>query len=703
MKPSLFFNRELSWLEFNQRVLNLARNSAVPLMERVKFLAITGSNLDEFFMVRVGSLQSMVAAGRRKRDPAGMTPDEQLEAISRRVHRMVEDQYECLHMQLEGRLARAGIRQVKPNELSESQAAHVHDVFENELFPVLSPMILSADTKFPPLVNHVFQVGIHLKPDARSGGKPRFALIPVGRNMSRFVSLPADGGYPFVLIEDAICMFANRFFPGEAIVECAPFRITRSADMSVREDLSGDLLSDMHLVLQARKRSDCVRLEVNKGMSKVFLGFLQKILHLMPRDIYSVSDPIDMSTLALLPRLGGYASLRDEPWPPQPSPDAPMGEPMFKIVGRNSVLLNPPYDSFEPVVRLINEAADDPDVVAIKQILYRTSRKSPIVAALIRAAEHGKNVTALLELKARFDEARNIEWAEEMEDAGVQVIYGVKGLKTHAKLCLIVRNEPQGLRRYMHFGTGNYNEITAQIYSDVSYMTCDEDLGADASAFLNSITGYSQPQKFRKLNAAPISLRERLTELIESEMERKRQGQKAFIMAKVNSLADPQLIEALYAASKAGVKIDLNVRGICCLRPGVPKLSTNISVTSIVGRFLEHSRVIRFYHGGEDKVFISSADWLSRNLDRRVELLVPVEDPACRKRLIDTLETYFADTVDAWRLQPDGSYGRVRAGSRKPLRSQEALYEQARERAKRSQMEQRTVFQPHRPTSATPQ
>jgi len=374
---------------------------------------------------------------------------------------------------------------------------------------------------------------------------------------------------------------------------------------------------------------------------------------------------------------------------------------MFKIVSRGSVLLNHPYDSFEPVARLINQAADDPDVVAIKQILYRTSRNSPIVAALIRAAEHGKYVTALVELKARFDEARNIEWATEMEDAGVQVIYGVKGLKTHAKLCLIVRREPEGLQRYMHFGTGNYNEITAQMYSDVSYMTCDEDLGADASAFFNSITGYSQPQKFRKLDAAPISLRERLIELIEGEAERKRQGQKAFIMAKVNSLADAKLIEALYAASKAGVKIDLNVRGICCLRPGVPKLSENISVTSIVGRFLEHSRVVRFHHGGEDKVFISSADWLSRNLDRRVELLVPVEDPASRKRLIDTLETYFNDTGDAWRLQPDGSYERVRAGSRKPVRSQEALYEQARERARRSRQEQRAVFQPHRPPSAT--
>jgi len=701
MKQPLFFNRELSWLEFNQRVLNLARHDDVPLLERVKFLAITGSNLDEFFMVRVGGLQLLEAAGRHSTDAAGMTPPEQLEAIGERAHRMVEDQYECWHMQLESHLARSGIRRVKPGELSEVQVAHVHEVFEKELFPVLSPMSVSADTTFPPFVNHVFQVGVRLKPLAHAADKPRFAVIPVGRNMSRFISVPTDSGYPFVLIEDAICMFAERFFPGETVVECVPFRFTRNADMSVREDVAGDLLLGMQAVLDARKRSDCVRLEVNKAMSKVFLGFLQKILHIKPRDIYTVSDPIDISTLALLPRLGGYASLRDKPWPAKPSPDTPIGESMFKIISRGSVLLNHPYDSFEPVARLINEAADDPDVVAIKQILYRTSRNSPIVAALIRAADHGKLVTALVELKARFDEARNIEWAKEMEDAGVQVIYGVKGLKTHAKLCLIVRREPQGLQRYMHFGTGNYNEITAQVYSDVSYMTCDEDLGADASAFFNSITGYSQPQKFRKLNAAPISLREHLLELIEGEAARKWQGQKAFIMAKVNSLADTKLIEALYAASKEGVKIDLNVRGICCLRPGVPRLSENISVTSIVGRFLEHSRVIRFHHGGEDKVFISSADWLSRNLDRRVELLVPVEDPASRKRLIDTLETYFNDTADAWRLQPDGSYDRVRAGSRKPVRSQEALYEQASERAKRSRQMQRTVFQPHRPPSAT--
>jgi polyphosphate kinase len=700
MKQPVFFNRELSWAEFNQRVLNLAKNDDIPLMERVKFLAITGSNLDEFFMVRVGGLQLIEASGRHSTDPAGMTPTEQLDAISDRIHRMAEDQYECFHMQIENRLARAGIRRIKPGELSERQNAHIQNVFEHEIFPILSPMVVSDETVFPPLVNHLFHVGVRLRPEPGTD-KPRFALIPVGKNMSRFLALPGETGYPFMLIEDAIGMFVERFFPGETIIEHVPFRITRNADMSVREDLTADLLSEMQAVLEARKRSDCVRLEVNKDISKIFLEFLQKTLRIKSRDIYDVSDPIDVSSLAFLSRLGGYATLKDKPWPPQPSSDAPMGESMFKILSRSSILLNHPYDSFEPVVRLLNEAADDPDVVAIKQILYRTSRNSPIVAALMRAADRGKYVTAVVELKARFDEARNIEWAKEMEDAGVQVIYGVKGLKTHAKLCLIVRREPQGLQRYMHFGTGNYNEITAQIYSDISYMTCDEDLGADASAFFNAITGYSQPQKFRKLNMAPISLRERLLELIESEKERKRQGQKAHIMAKVNSLVDPKLIETLYAASQEGVKIDLNIRGVCCLRPGVPKLSENISVVSIVGRFLEHSRVFYFRHGGEERVLISSADWMPRNLDRRVELLVPVDDPACRKRLIDSLNLYFTDNTDAWRLLPDGTYERVRAGSRKSMRSQEWLYDQARERARRTQQAQRTTFEPHRPPSAT--
>jgi polyphosphate kinase len=397
-----------------------------------------------------------------------------------------------------------------------------------------------------------------------------------------------------------------------------------------------------------------------------------------------------------LTELAGFEALKYEPWPPQRSPEIDQGAKMFEILGRGDVLLYHPYESFDPVLRLVEEAAADPDVLAIKQILYRTSRKSPIVAALARAAQRGKYVTVIVELKARFDEARNIEWARSLEEHGVQVIYGVKGLKTHAKTCIIVRREPHGVIRYVHFGTGNYNEITARLYSDASLLTASDELGADAVAFFNAITGYSQPQRYRKIEAAPTGLRQRIIELIDSETHRRKEGQNAFIDAKVNSLVDPEIINALYAASQAGVPVRLNVRGVCCLKPGVPELSENISVVSIVDRYLEHSRILHFHHGGDDLVFISSADWMPRNLDRRIELLVPVEDQAAKSRLIAILETYFDDNVKARNLQPDGSYKRVKAGRKKPRRSQEILYEEVCRRVREAEQSQTTTFEPHR-------
>ncbi|HEY2411345.1 MAG TPA: polyphosphate kinase 1, partial [Pirellulaceae bacterium] len=393
-------------------------------------------------------------------------------------------------------------------------------------------------------------------------------------------------------------------------------------------------------------------------------------------------------------------ALKYEPWPPQPSPDIEQGTKMFDIISRQDVLLFHPYESFDPVLRLIEEAAADPDVLAIKQILYRTSRKSPIVAALARAAQRGKYVTVIVELKARFDEARNIEWARSLEEQGVQVIYGVKGLKTHAKTCIIVRREPHGVVRYVHFGTGNYNEITAKIYSDASLLTANEELGADAVAFFNAITGYSQPQRYRKIEAAPTGLRPRILELIEAETHRRQQGQQAFIDAKINSLVDPEIISALYAASQAGVPVRLNVRGICCLRPGVAELSENISVVSIVDRYLEHSRIFHFHHGGDNLVFISSADWMPRNLDRRIELLVPIEDQAAKERLIAILNTYFDDNVKARLLQPDGTYKRLKPGRKKARRSQEVLYEEVRQRVKEAGQSKTTTFEPHRAPGA---
>jgi polyphosphate kinase len=439
-------------------------------------------------------------------------------------------------------------------------------------------------------------------------------------------------------------------------------------------------------------------LEVPADASDTTCRFLQCCLDVPDGILTKTPGPLDLAAFMRLSELPGFDNLKNESWPPKPSPNVDLRSTMFEVIARRDVLLHHPYESFEPVVRLIEEAADDPDVLAIKQTLYRTSRNSPVVAALCRAAEKGKRVTALVELKARFDEERNIEWARSLEQASVQVIYGVKGLKTHAKVCIIVRREPHGVQRYVHFGTGNYNEITARIYSDISYMTNDEELGADAISFFNAVSGYSQPQQFRKIEAAPAGLRDRLLEMIETETQRKQQGQRAYITAKMNSLVDPAIIEALYTASQAGVKIQLNVRGICCLRPGVKGLSDNITVVSVVDRFLEHSRIVYFYHGGDERVFISSADWMPRNLDRRVELLVPVDDTASRRRLISILDVYFRDNVKARVLQPDGSYTKVRMSGRrkKPVSSQQVFYDEACDALKRAEQSRRTTFEPYR-------
>ncbi len=709
-KPNPFINRELSWLEFNQRVLDEARDGEIPLLERLKFLAITASNLDEFFMVRVGGLQLLAAQKNRKTDSAGMTPRAQLKAISRRAHDIVDAQYECFSQELEPQMAERGIRRVVADELTDRQLEVVSQMFESEIFSVLAPLGMSSPEDFPLLPSHTLNLCVRLqgapekrrrrlpvRPVQQETSKARFAIIPLGRSLSRFMTLQSEGGYNYVLLEDVVKQFAERFFSHETLLECHAFRITRNADMSVREDLAADLLSGMEEVLDWRKDSPCVRLEVTDQTSDEVRDFLKEALQITEENVYAAPGPLDLASFMPLTDVQGFEDLKYDAWPPQPSPMVDMTASMFDVLARQDVLLYHPYDSFDPVVKLVEDAADDPYVLAIKQTLYRTSRNSPIMAALQRAAETGKHVTAILELKARFDEARNISWARTLEQSGVQVIYGVKGLKTHAKVCIIVRRESDGIQRYVHFGTGNYNETTARLYGDISFMTSNEELGADAISFFNAVTGYSQPQQFRKLDAAPIGLREKLLEMIAIETEQKQQGRKAKIDAKLNSLVDPEIINALYEASQAGVQIRLNVRGICCLRPDVPDLSENISVTSIIDRFLEHARVFYFYHGGDERVFISSADWMQRNLDRRVELLVPVEDNACRSRLIEILETHFQDTVKAKRLLSDGSYERVRArGRRKTLRSQEELHSQAREAVKSAKQSQRTVFEPHR-------
>ena len=695
-----FLNRELSWLEFNQRVLDEALDEGLPVLERLKFLAITASNLDEFFMVRVGGLRLLVKQGITTPDPSGMTPTQQLQAISQRARLMTEQQQLCF-ADLQQKLADAGIKRVRGADLSDRQLKVIEQVFENEIFSVVTPMAVRDEADFPLLVNQMLHVCVQLKGDATSDGKPRFAIIPLGRSLPRFFTLGADRGYSCVLLEDVVRRFIGKFFPGEEVTADAVFRITRNADFSLRDDLAVDLLAGMEGILSARKYGGCVRLEVSADAGDALLAFLTTSLNVEPAETFIASGPIDLAGFMHLTELAGFDSLKYEPWPPQPSPDIEQGASMFDVLARRDVLLYQPYQAFDPVLRLIEEASADPDVLAIKQILYRTSRKSPVVAALARAAQRGKYVTVIVELKARFDEARNIEWARSLEENGVQVIYGVKGLKTHAKTCIIVRREPHGVVRYVHFGTGNYNEITARIYSDASLLTSNEELGADAVSFFNAITGYSQPQRYRKIEAAPTGLRSRLIELIEGETQRKQQGLKASIDAKVNALGDPEIINALYAASQAGVPVRLNVRGICCLRPGVPELSENISVVSIIDRYLEHARILRFHHGGDDLVFISSADWMPRNIDRRIELLVPVEDPPLRQRLISILETYFDDNVKARHLQPDGTYLRPKSHrGKKRRRSQEILYEDACQRIKEADQSQRTTFEPHRAPGA---
>ncbi|MCA9050006.1 MAG: polyphosphate kinase 1, partial [Planctomycetaceae bacterium] len=575
----------LSWLEFNQRVLDEAADTSVPLMERLRFLAIAASNLDEFFMVRIGSLRTAIRRGDPGRDPSGMTAAEQLDAACDRVQKMVEQQYRIFLESIEPELVGIGIRRRHVTELTETQSAFVEQVFEEQIRAILAPIAIHHPETFPLLMGRTLNVAVQLAPTTPEG-EYRYAVIPFGRSDLRYITLPSERGHEFVLGEDVISLLAQRFFPGEEIVSTVPFRITRNADLGVREDDGIDLLAEMEDVLDERKDSFCVRLEIADQVTMPMLAFLKKMLKLRNRDVYVLPGPPGIGDLVRIVDLPGSEPYVYPRWNPCSSPGIDPSQSVFDDIRAGDHLIYHPYESFDPVVRLVQEAAADPDVVAIKQTLYRTSRNSPIVAALMSAAEKGKNVTVIVELKARFDEARNIEWAKQMERAGVHVIYGIRGLKTHAKACVIVRKEPQGFQRYCHFGTGNYNEVTAGLYTDVSYLTAREELGNDAISWFNATTGYSQVQQFEWLDSAPIGLREKVLELIQFEAERCRNNAEGAITAKINSLVDPEIIRALYAASQAGVRIRLNVRGICCLRPGVPGLSENIEVVSIVDRFL---------------------------------------------------------------------------------------------------------------------
>ena len=697
-EPNHYINRELSWLEFNRRVLNQAQYAKVPVLERLKFLAITASNMDEFFMVRVGGLQLQQAQGIDMPDPSGATVTEQLDAIYDRVNKIISDQYECFLNSIEPILSKEGITRVIAADANPLCRDALQKYFESEIYPVISPMDLDPDAPFPLLSNLGFYLCVRMA-SGEQDSPHRFAFIPIGKILPRMIKLPSERGtYTYSLIEDVISYFVEQYYPGKRVEECTAFRVTRNADVSVREDSASDLILGMEEVLSSRRSADFVRLEIDAKVSESTMSYLVDKLRLENRDVFKFPGPLDLAALMSITELEGFPTLRDTVWPAQGSPQIDSTKSMFENIAAGDLLLCHPYESFEPVVRLIEEAANDPDVLAIKQTLYRTSRKSPIVASLKRAAELGKYVTVVVELKARFDEARNMVWARELERSGVQVIYGVRGLKTHAKVCIVVRREVDGIVRYVHFGTGNYNEITARMYSDISYLTCNESLGKDASAFFNAITGYSQPQPYEKLESAPLGLRKKLVSLIEEETQRRLQGQKAFIYAKLNSLVDPEIIQALYRASQAGVTVRLNIRGICCLKPAVRGLSENITVVSIVDRSLEHARILHFSHGGQDAVFISSADWMPRSLDRRIELLTPIEDTASKRKLIEILATYFQDNQNAWILTQDGSYDRLEPGpGHSRLRAQKLLYQSAVDSVKAAELATRSKFEPHLP------
>ncbi|MBT8043800.1 MAG: polyphosphate kinase 1 [Verrucomicrobiae bacterium] len=703
-----FINRELSWLEFNQRVLDEALRQNLPLLERLKFLAITASNMDEFFQVRVGGLHLMRTSGSRKRGITGMTPSQQLSAIRDRAKTMIEDQYQLLNDDLLPAMAEEGINLIDHQAVTPPQLEVLLSRFEDSLFPLLTPLAYDPDS--PPPSLPAMRIIIACELENLEDKSKRCVFIPIPENIPRFIHIPgsetsaANSGEYLIAVEEVVALFAGELFPDEKVTATMPFRITRNGDIAVQEEDAIDLAGEMEEVLAARKTSNTVRLEHPAKAPARLRRTVREAVGAGPKETYTTNGHLALTDFMALAFASGYDHLRDEPWEPQPSPDIDPGESIFDTLSRQDILLNHPYQSFEPVLRFVEEAAVDPNTIAIKQVLYRTASDSRIIDALIRAAQNGKQVTVLIELKARFDEARNLTRADELQRAGVQIVYGVKGLKTHAKICLVIRNEDGQLKRYCHLGTGNYNESTARLYTDISYLTARAAYGADASLFFNAVTGRSKLTRFRKLVPAPTHMKPRLLELIAAEAKRAKTGEKAEITAKINSLQDKEIITALYKASKAGVKINLNIRGICCLKTADPekgrKEARNIRVVSVIDRYLEHARIFSFHHGGTPLVFIASADWMTRNLDKRVELMIPIEDKACKKRLQGILDAAFKDNCNGFEIIDDGSSQRIeRKKGKKRYRMQEDHQQKARKAAKARSHERSTTFEPHTPST----
>ena len=706
-KPEYFVNRELSWIKFDDRVLSEARDKNLPLFERLKFLSITSSNLDEFYMVRVASLKDQVHVGYKKTDIAGMTAKEQLKAISQQTHDLVHVQYSTLNRSLVPALEKAGLHVIFEHEaFSEKQKEFVDRYFEDNVYPVLTPMAMDSSRPFPLIRNKTLNIGALLSRKDTKKGKEEidFATVQVPSVLPRVVIIPSEkkGHTTVTLLEQIIERNIDKLFLSYDVICAHPYRIMRNADLSIDEDEAEDLLVEIQKQLKKRQWGEVIRLEAEEKMDKRLLGILKEEFEIKDTDIYNIPGPLDLTMLMKVYGMEGFDEYKSPKYTPAPVPEFQNDKDIFQVIREGDVFLHHPYMSFDPVVDFVRQAAKDPGVLAIKQTLYRVSGHSPIIAALAQAAENGKQVSVLVELKARFDEENNIVWAKMLEKAGCHVIYGLVGLKTHSKITLVVRREETGIRRYVHLATGNYNDSTAKLYTDCGIFTCDERFGEDATAVFNMLSGYSEPKKWNRLIVAPIWMKNRFLQLIEREAEHAKQGKPAEITAKMNSLCDPAIIAALYYASSCGVQINLLVRGICCLRTGIPGISENIHVRSIVGEFLEHSRIFYFKNNGIDEIYMGSADWMPRNLDRRVEIVFPVEDESIKKEILHVLDLEFRDNVKAHILQPDGTYEKQDKRGKVIVNSQMEFCKEAQAKAKKQKHEEKKharVFIPAEPVA----
>lgn len=700
-KPEYCRNREMSWISFDERILEEARDKNLPLFERLKFLSISASNLDEFFMVRVASVRDMMKAGIDRKDIAGLTPKEQLKLIIPKTHELMTAQYNTYNRSLLPALSAIGLEVITSHKkLTEEQAKAVDRYFDEDVYPVLTPMAMDSARPFPLITNKALNIGLLIrKKDAKKEDELEFATVQVPSVLPRIYELPEqnDEIHRVILLEEIIRRNIGKLFMGNEVICAYPYRVTRDADMEIDEDDAEDLLKEIQRQLKKRRWGQVIRLEVEENINKKLLKILKEELEVKEDNIYMFNGPLDLTFLMKMYGMKGFDDYKVPGYTPAAVPALMNDQTIFENIRRQDILLHHPYMTFDPVVDFIRQASVDPQVLAIKMTLYRVSGHSPIVAALAQAADNGKQVTVLVELKARFDEENNIVWAKQLEKAGCHVIYGLLGLKTHSKIALVVRKEEDGIRRYVHLGTGNYNDSTAKLYTDCGILTCNAEIGEDATAVFNMLSGYSEPSRWNHLIVAPLWMKKRFLSMIDREAENARQGKEGHIIAKMNSLCDPDIISALYAASAAGVKIELIVRGICCLKTGIEGVSENITVRSIVGNFLEHARIFYFYNNGAEEVYMGSADWMPRNLIRRVEIVFPVLDPEVKKQVMHIVEIQLEDTLKARILQPDGTYERVDLRGKEKICAQDYFCEEATYNARIPDVLEKRVFVPAEP------